>query len=156
MTDYYANLFRYTAWADRRVLGALRTQPAAHPEALPLFAHVLAGEHVWLSRIRGVELRVAVWPTLSPDECEALLEENAAGYAELVRGVPADGFGKLIRYRTLKGVEYQTPLGDILTHVVTHGGYHRGQIAKAIGRAGGTSVDTDYIIFVREGQTTPT
>ena len=35
-------------------------------------------------------------------------------------------------------------------HVVIHGAYHRGQIAKLIGRAGGKSLDTDFILFARD------
>jgi uncharacterized damage-inducible protein DinB len=38
---------------------------------------------------------------------------------------------------------------DILTHVVVHGAYHRGQIAKLLGRAGVAAVNTDYITFAR-------
>ena len=110
MRDYYAQLFRYTEWANRRVLAALRANPAALPEAMPLFAHVLGGEHAWLCRINDVPMRI----------------ERAE-------------------------VEYDTAVGDILTHIATHGGYHRGQVAKAIGRAGGTSVNTDFMQFVREG-----
>ena len=32
--------------------------------------------------------------------------------------------------------------------------YHRGQIAKAIGRSGGVAVNTDFITFVREAEPT--
>jgi uncharacterized damage-inducible protein DinB len=149
MRDYYARLFRYTEWADRRVLAALRANPPAQPDALPLFAHVLAGEHVWLSRIRGVEHRIDVWPQLTPDQCEPVIAENAAGYAAVVAA--AADFAATVHYRTLAGVEYDTPLGDILTHIITHGGYHRGQIARVIGRSGGTGANTDFITFVREG-----
>jgi len=47
-------------------------------------------------------------------------------------------------------VEGERYCADILTQVATHGAYHRGQIAKAIRRGGGTPADTDFIIFVRE------
>jgi uncharacterized damage-inducible protein DinB len=33
--------------------------------------------------------------------------------------------------------------------VVTHGAYHRGQIAKAFGRAGVPAPQTDFILYVR-------
>ncbi|MBI1913241.1 MAG: damage-inducible protein DinB [Planctomycetes bacterium] len=151
MRDYFTKLLRYTAWADRCILAALRELPAAQQEALPLFAHVLAAEHVWLSRVYGAEARLAVWPQLSLEECAALAGENAAGYEELLQGLGAEELVKPVRYRNTKGVEFVTPLDDILTHVVVHGGYHRGQVARAIGRAGGTTISTDYITFVREG-----
>jgi uncharacterized damage-inducible protein DinB len=149
--DHFAKLFRYSAWASARVLAALREQPAALAEALPLFAHVLAAEHVWLSRLRGEPARVAVWPTLTLDECADLARDNAAGYEAYITA--CGDFAARLRYRNQAGQEFETPIGDILTHVATHGGYHRGQVAKAIGRAGGKSVNTDYIMFVRESDT---
>jgi len=42
-------------------------------------------------------------------------------------------------------------VGDVLTHVVTHSGYHRGQIASAIRSDGGTPAYTDFIHAARQG-----
>ena len=38
-----------------------------------------------------------------------------------------------VEYRNTKNEEFATPLVNILTHVVIHGAYHRGQIARVIG-----------------------
>ncbi len=150
MKAYLARMFRYVAWADRRTLEALRASPAAHAEAVPLLAHLLAAEHVWLSRLERREPRLPVWPTLSLDECASLLAENEAGYRAFVERVSEDQLHEVVSYRNTQGQEYSTPVLDILTQVITHGPYHRGQIAKAIGRSGGTAVGTDFIIFARE------
>lgn len=150
MKAYLQRLFRYSAWADQRSLAALRATPAARAEALPLLAHLLAAEHVWLQRLQRREPRSAVWPTLDIDECAALAAENAAGYQELLDRLPDDQLAEPIHYRTSQGQEWTTTALDILTQVVTHGPYHRGQIAKAIGRSGGAALNTDYITFTRE------
>jgi uncharacterized damage-inducible protein DinB len=149
MRDYFQRLFAHAAWANRRVLDALRTTPDP-AEALRLFAHVLAAEHVWLSRLRGTAPAHAVWPPLTLGECVALADENAAGYTTYLAGLGEGDFARPVRYRNTAGVEYTNTVADILTHVATHGGYHRGQIAKAIRAGGGTPADTDFIIFVRE------
>lgn len=150
MQAYLAKLLRYTTWANQRLLTALRELPAAQAEGLPLLAHLLAAEHHWLCRLRGVEARLPVWPTLTLEEAAALLEENSAGYRDFLQSLPAEELSRLVRYRNTKGLEFQTAISDILTHVVIHSGYHRGQVAKAIGRAGGSAVNTDYIQFTRE------
>src|SRR5262249_35028325 len=150
MHEHFIKLFRYVAWANRRVIESLREQPATLPEALPLFAHLLAAEHIWLSRVRGRAATVPVWPELTLDQCASLADENAVAYADLVASADASALDRRIRYRNLAGVEYETPMAEILTHVATHGAYHRGQVAKAIGRAGGKSPNTDFITFVRE------
>ena len=82
-------------------------------------------------------------------ECKRLAESNAAGYAAYVTGLSDDGLSAAIRYRNTKGDEFVNSAIDILTHVVVHGAYHRGQIAKAIGRLGIPVENTDFITFAR-------
>lgn len=152
MNAYLQRLFRYVAWADRRTLETLRVAPeAAQAEALPLFAHVLAAEHVWLSRLLQLEPRYAVWPVLALAECESLSAENAAGYQMFVEQCSDEQWNESKQYRNAAGQEFATLVIDILTQVATHGPYHRGQIAKIIARHGGTVLMTDFIIFAREG-----
>ena len=144
-------LFRYVAWADQRSLAALRTAPAAQEEGLPLLAHVLGAEHVWLSRLEQREPRHAVWPALTLEACDQLAAENDAGYRTYLEKLNEDQLTDVKQYRNAAGQEFATPVLDILLQVITHGGYHRGQIAKIIGRAGGTVIGTDFIVFAREG-----
>jgi len=56
--------------------------------------------------------------------------------------------GELV-YKTTKGIEYRTPVGDILMHLVLHSAYHRGQVAAAIREAGGKPAPTDYVVYAR-------
>jgi uncharacterized damage-inducible protein DinB len=152
--------FRYVRWADLRILEALRETPEAHAEALPLLAHLLAAEHIWLNRLqRGLlpheerDPSYAPWPTLSMAECEALAAANHTSYDALFEQLDEDHLSTVISYRTSQGQAYSNLVCDILTHVITHGPYHRGQIAKVIGRCGGMSVNTDFITFAREVET---
>jgi uncharacterized damage-inducible protein DinB len=149
MNTHFKRMFRAMAWADRQTLAALRDCPASQVEALPLVAHVVGAEHIWLSRLRNQPAAHSVWPTLTLLECEQLADENAAGYESFVNGLGDDNFSAAIHYRNSKGDEFANTVIDILTHVVVHGAYHRGQVAKALGRAGVAAVNTDYITFAR-------
>jgi uncharacterized damage-inducible protein DinB len=115
-------------------------------------AHLLAAEHVWLARLERQEPRHPVCPALTLDECEALAAENEAGYRAFLGRLGDDQLSAAVRYRTTRGEEFATPVIDILTQVVTHGAYHRGQIARVIGRGGGVAVNTDFITFAREAE----
>lgn len=150
MKAHLVRLFRYVAWADRRSLAALRDAPAAHTEALPLFAHILAAEHVWLSRLEQRPPRHPVWPTLTLAECESLAAENEAGYRAFLERLADEQLSDRISYRNAQGQEFSTAILDILLQVITHGPYHRGQIAKIVGRTGTAAVGTDFIFYVRE------
>jgi uncharacterized damage-inducible protein DinB len=145
MTDHLARTLRAMAWADGEVLAALRS--GADPEALRLFGHLLAAEHVWLSRLAGREPRHAVWPALTLADCGALATENAGGYAAYLDGAP--DLDAPVSYRTSRGDAWTTPARDILMQVLLHGAYHRGQIAQALARTGATPPNTDYITFIR-------
>ncbi|QDU25634.1 DinB family protein [Anatilimnocola aggregata] len=151
MKPYLQRMFRYVAWADQRTLATVRVTAAAQAEALPLMAHLLAAEHVWLSRLQQREPRHAVWPALTLDECEQLAAENEAGYCEFLENLAENHLIDMKHYRNAAGQEFATLVIDILTQVIAHGPYHRGQIAKIIGRHGGTVPSTDFIIFTREG-----
>lgn len=151
MKDHLARLFRFVFWADRRAIESLRGTPAAHNEALPLLAHMVAAEHVWLSRLLQREPRLAVWPTLTLEECEQLAAENETGYRAMLDQLSDNQLAEMKHYRNAAGQDFATPVLDILLQVITHGGYHRGQIAKIVGRSGGTAINTDFIMFTREG-----
>lgn len=53
-------------------------------------------------------------------------------------------------YRTTQGVEFQTPIREVLTHLLMHSAYHRGQVAAAVREAGGKPAATDYVVFLRQ------
>jgi uncharacterized damage-inducible protein DinB len=143
-------MFRSMDWADRQALEAVRHCPAAQSETLPLMAHLLAAEHVWLTRLEQREAQVAVWPTLGIRECQALAAENQDGYRAYLGRISDDQLVSKVAYRNTSGQPFETAVLDILTHVVLHGAYHRGQIARCIGRSGGVAANTDFITFVRE------
>ena len=87
---------------------------------------------------------------MSLAECESLAKENQRAYADFLGSLNKDDLNWLVKYRNSSGTEFDTAVGDILTHVALHGTYHRGQIARAMRAAGLMPVDTDFITFVRE------
>ncbi len=136
-------------WANREVLRSLRDSPAARETALPLMSHILVGEHIWLSRLKREQVSRPVWPHLTLDECEALAAESADNFAAFFQGLGESDLDATVRFQDGKGMEYTMAIVDILIHIATHGAYHRGQVATAVARSGGQSVNTDYINFAR-------
>lgn len=149
LKSHFERMTLAMAWADRRTIAAVAACPAAQAEAMPLLSHLLAAEHVWLARLERRTPRLAVWPTLSLAECEILAAENAAGYSDYLAQLNEQGLSKVIEYQNQKGDRFATAVVDILTQVVTHGPYHRGQIAKMIGRTGRPAPETDFIHYIR-------
>jgi uncharacterized damage-inducible protein DinB len=137
-------------WAHDELITELRRQPP-DDETLRFLAHVISAEHLWLSRIDQQSARVAVWPSLSLEECAALERENRAAFEALL-AQPEDTRRHRVRYRNSAGNAFDNDVGEILTHVALHGHYHRGQIARAMRAAGREPVYSDFIGYVRKGR----
>lgn len=149
MKAHLRRMLNAMTWADAQLLTAIRDHAGTQAETLALYGHVLATEEAWLARLEARQQRSSIWPTLSVAECEALAAENRRGYQQYFDRLSDSELDSLVRYKNTKGDEYVHSVLDILTHVVIHGAYHRGQIARIIGRAGGQTPNTDYIAYVR-------
>ena len=148
---HFTRLFAYDAWANQEVLAGLRAAPEIPARALGWIAHILASERLWLERLEGKEQTLPVWPQFSVEECE----EQAADVSKLWRNFLDTSNEATLResvgYRNSKGEKWSSRKDDILTHVITHSAYHRGQIAADVRAAGLIPAYTDFIHSVRQG-----
>src|SRR5437762_10661782 len=110
MSDLLENLYAHMWWAhDAIVDESQRAPPDA--ETLRLFAHVVAAEHLWLSRIDLAKARVAVWPTLSLNDILALETENRSRFRELLQRRD-DTRQQRVRYRNSAGNDFENSVGE--------------------------------------------
>lgn len=150
MSAEIADLLRYEAWANQRVVESLR-QSQTPPRAVELFAHVLGAQEVWLSRLAGLDSSgVDVWPTLTVAECEQRQRRLERTLSDYLRMLSPESLDQPLDYRTTSGKEFRNTPRQILTHLVFHGQHHRGQIAACLREAGVTPAVTDLIAHYRE------
>jgi uncharacterized damage-inducible protein DinB len=151
LLDHLRRQFAYDDWANREVLAALRA--SAHPAARPrqLLAHILSAERLWLERILEQPQSLPVWPDFSLEHCQAQLADLARLWREFLVQLSDAGLSEKITYRNSKGEPWTSTVEDILTHVVLHSAYHRGQIASQVRAGGDQPAYTDYIHAVRQG-----
>ena len=74
--------------------------------------------------------------------------ELPRGYERLLS---PERLAERISYTNSKGERWTSTVEEILTHLVIHSAYHRGQIAADVRGAGQTPAYTDYIHAVRQG-----
>ena len=113
-----------------------------------MLAHIIAGNWLWLSRMRREKSPMDVWPELSLEQCAAEISRLGDEWQKFLR--TAD-LSVQSGYQNSKGEQFSSRNGDILMHVVMHGAYHRGQIAAAVRAAGSEPAYTDFIHCIREG-----
>ena len=111
MTAHIRRLYDHLVWADTRTLNALRAMHAAPLDALRLYSHLLAAEHVWLARIDDREPEMPVWPALDLDECAALSARNHAAFAVLAETLSTAELERKVHYRNSKGDEFTNTRG---------------------------------------------
>lgn len=146
--DHHARLLRYDAWANAEAVSSLgRGTPPA--QALRWMGHIVGSELLWLSRLTEEPPRLAVWPELDVEAAAARVDELARAWPSYLSGLGAEDLGDGIAYRNSLGEFWTSTVGDILTHVVIHSAYHRGQIAAAVRSAGGEPAYTDFIHAAR-------
>lgn len=85
------------------------------------------------------------------EQCEAQITELAHLWREYVAQLSPAGLSERVAYKNSKGEPWNSTVEDVLTHVVLHSAYHRGQIASLMRAAGEQPAYTDYIHAVRQG-----
>ena len=144
-------LFAYEAWANRRTLAALAAAADPPPAALARMAHVVGAGRLWLGRLLG-EPPAVVWPALDLAGCRAGWEELERRWEIYLAGLAEADLAAYVDYVNSRGEPWSSTVGDVLTHVVLHGAYHRGQIAADLRAAGAEPPYTDFIEAARRGE----
>jgi uncharacterized damage-inducible protein DinB len=85
---------------------------------------------------------------LSLEDAAALAAASLAGLRAMANA-PPEALAREVEYQTSTGQVFRSTAADILSQIVLHGSYHRGQIALLTRQAGGAPVATDYIVYAR-------
>jgi uncharacterized damage-inducible protein DinB len=143
--------FGYNTWANREVLRSLKKAQTVPDRAHAIMGHIVGAEWLWLARLGHGSPAMAVWPTLALPRCTEQLTALSGAWQRYLEKLDANSLVQKVRYTNSKGEEWSSAVADILTHVVLHSSYHRGQIATLLGQAGETAAYSDYIECIRRG-----
>ncbi len=151
LADYLRRQFAYDAWANQEVLTAIRANVSDNARSLQLMSHILAAQRVWLERLKQQPQSVPVWPEPDLEQCEAEAALLGRLWFDFLDLITAGDVALTISYKNSKGEVYTSAIVDVLTHVVMHSAYHRGQIASHMRASGQTPAYTDFIHGARHG-----
>ena len=143
-------MYEHVDWANQRILETLQGMGDDNQEVCRLFSHILFGERVWLTRLRGSDSsQLPIWSDVDIEVCAELVRQNKEDITTYLTTLADTDLDQLIAYRNSKGTEFKNSVRDVLTHVALHGQYHRGQINSKLRTAGIEPVNVDFITFVR-------
>lgn len=115
--------------------------------------HMWDAEVIWMRRIKGEE--VNAWPsqhfTGSIKEALSLLQEHSKMMAEFFKDKDSAFLERKLAYKNMKGLEFTTPIEEIMFHLVNHASFHRGQMVTMLRELGVTQfTPQDLIAYVRQ------
>lgn len=150
----------YTAWASTRLVEAAaklsseeltRDFGTADKSVLGTLVHVFAADRIWLARIQGhvperfIDVERDMHVHVLTNDWPVLREK----WKQWSAGLTAESIAAKVSYKDLKGNAYETPLWQILLHVVNHGTHHRGQVSGFLRAMGHAPPALDLIAYYR-------
>ncbi len=148
-------MFTYDHWANRECLAAMPAASPASADTVGRMAHILSAQKLWLERILKQPQSMPVWPTATIEDCTTLADQLAAAWRNYLTRVgnqfTPGSLDDKVEYCNSKGEPWSSRVEDILTHVLFHSAYHRGQIALQMRASGMEPAYTDFIHAVRQG-----
>jgi uncharacterized damage-inducible protein DinB len=161
MKSLLVSYARYEFWADEKLLEVVLslTEEQQHREIISSFPsvyktclHTWDASSIWWQRIQG-HAQVVI-PSLSfhpsmHDVANGLLEQDRHWITWLEEQTELS-LDKILAYKNLKGESFAQPVKDIVLHLSSHGGYHRGQLVTMLRQLEVEKIpQTDYILYAR-------
>lgn len=151
--------FKYKYWADERTLMAIKcidenSFSEEYKFTLQQINHMIIVEDLFRSRLESMpEPHKATNTNCVPEfnELKSRLLESGKWYIDYVSNLSVEAGQNSISFRfTEKG--YSMKVDEMLFHVVNHGSYHRGSIARALDLANVAHPVDGYCAYIHEAE----
>jgi len=140
MSGLLHTLFAYHAWANADLFGKLEEfdperQGADLSKALRLISHYHVVARIFAAHLSGethgyTSDNVAQTPTLA--DLRSAVAETDRWYLDYVAQVPSGRLTERIAFVFTDGDEGYMSREEMLSHVILHGGYHRGEVGRML------------------------
>jgi uncharacterized damage-inducible protein DinB len=160
----FIRLAAFNVWANRTMTDFISSNfssgqeeneiTSSFPSVRKTIYHVWDAEKVWLERMKGNSLME--FPSVhyqgSFSEGRQLFLQNSIALHEFISEKPQDFFEGDISYVHTSGKPYTQEASDVLTHVMNHSTFHRGQLITMFRQLGFNKgiPKTDFIEYVRQ------
>jgi len=150
LVDYFRVMFAYDRWATRRVLETLDELNNPPQKSIDRLGHVAAAQLFWLARMgEPIEKPEAIFPSWPVARTRDEAERAMLAMERFVEGLTDARLAEPVTYTATEGGRFTNAVWQILSQLLTHGAYHRGQIAVEINPLLDEPLATDLIVRAR-------
>ncbi len=138
-TTTLKSLFGYKAWANSELFALLATLPDRHGEQLHTcirtLNHIYVVDRLFRARLSDEPSPFDATNTMDTPSLEQLRRDVAATdawYQSYVAGISDAELASVLEFTFTDGDAGRMSKEEILLHVLTHGGYHRGNVGQVL------------------------
>ena len=138
-TSTLDSLFAYKAWANAELFATLARLPAQHGEELHTcirtLNHIYVVDRIFRAHLAGEPRPFDATNTKATPSLEQLRSDVAATdawYVSHVGDLAPARLGEVIDFAFTDGDAGRMSRAEMLLHVITHGGYHRGNVGQVL------------------------
>ncbi|HEX7866404.1 MAG TPA: DinB family protein [Variovorax sp.] len=155
-----ASLFRYKAWADEGLLAGLADLAEKGPadeyhSAVRVFNHACIVDRIFVANVQRMAHAYTATGAQEAPPLEALAEvvrETDRWYIDYVARLGPQELAESIEFTFTDGAPGRMSREEMLAHVVTHGGYHRGEVGRIMTRITGSSPPDTFTGFLHQAE----
>lgn len=154
LADRFRHWYAYEKGANALVLEMLnsvpgdRRQDPGFARAVGRMAHMVAARRRWLFRLGHWPEMPPIFPGAMPlEELAREVADTEAVWTRFLADLDDDALAQPFQWTAVDGKTYRWDVEGLLTQLVIHAPYHRGQIAQSVAELGGRAVDTDYLYW---------
>jgi uncharacterized damage-inducible protein DinB len=138
-TNTLISLFGYKAWANSELFALLNTLPEKHADELHTcirtLNHIYVVDRLFRARLGGEPMPFDATNTKATPSLGQLREDveaTDAWYRKYVSSLAAKVASEVLDFTFTDGDRGRMSREEILLHVITHGGYHRGNVGQVL------------------------
>jgi uncharacterized damage-inducible protein DinB len=154
------SLFKYKAWANGELFAQLETlDPVAHPAeghtALRLLNHIHVVDRIFAAHLAGKAHGHSATNTPETPAFDALrgaVAEVDRWYIDYVGALPPERFSESLAFTFTDGQLARMSREEMLAHVVTHGGYHRGAVGRVMAQVSVAPPRDTFTVYLHRAE----
>ena len=154
------SLLQYKAWANQELFAELQrldplTQQSELHAALRILNHIHVVERIFVANLQGIHHSYSATNTADTPTLAALqqaVQETDRWYLDYVAGLSAEQLAERLSFTFVDGDTGCMSREEMLAHIVTHGGYHRGAVGRIMAQLQLAPPRDIYTRFLHEDQ----